>query len=394
MMLILVFGFFLRGAQSPGQCLPAEKIVPLEPREYGSYARFHPSGRYMMLSGVEARGEIYDLESRPVRQIVTPLQNEVYPVEGSWTLLASPLHLQEDQKHSMKYFSLQKVLQSPNAEPEFSDFEHDEYYHSSAEFADSTPRQLHFRTVLYESLKYRDYKVSWSKDGKAQVEKSEVKPLCPRIIEDDDVPLSESEQTRIDSRIAVLEAERLKWAKEILEAGSSNRQALAIQIGQTEAELVALLKRAGRLISLYGELSQPIVSKDGKYIAALVDDSNTVLYKIEKDGCRVVGETGFYTPKVSFAYPEGEALPRIAFVLSGRVQVYDFEKKQIWPISREKFHIARYPGFLNDGRVAYLYCDSGECGVTITDPYQVPGAPSGPCATASAASTKSKAGKK
>ena len=395
-------------------CVPARKFVPIGTagESLGAYMRFHPSGRYLLSS--RGGGKLFDLESNPVRRIETPTIDEVYPVEGSWKLLASPNH---NGGREMKYFSLQKILDATpgshmNVREEFSDSEHNQYYHSSAEFADSTPDNMHFRTVLYTRLRYRDYRVSWSSSGQALVEKGEIQNLCERILEPETrVEFTAAEIQQMEARVAVLEAERLKIAEEILVVEKAARGhdrlqkhfsarslELSNQIRRREAEIVDLMKKMNRLSASYGRLSQPIVSKDGHHVAAQIEGAGTTVLKIDGRNCHVVGKSEFYSGKVSFAYPNSEGDLLLAMFSEREMRVFDVKKNLIWKVSSEedgRNASLRYPGFLKDGRLAYYTCErsgnANSCGVVFVDPYQVAGAPEHACITESSVAANARA---
>ncbi len=116
-------------------CTPAKiTVAPPEPDGGGKYMRVHPSGDYVLQSHF-AGADILDLTShdangKPIAKLIqTAAANESYPVEGSWDLVASPLH-----KDGMRYYRFQDLLQlGTNAEPVFADKEHDNFYHSAVE---------------------------------------------------------------------------------------------------------------------------------------------------------------------------------------------------------------------------------------------------------------------
>ena len=392
---LLIFG-------ASQDCIPARKYVPVggENERLGAYMRFHPSGRYLLAS--VGAGVLYDLESSPVRRIQTPTIDEVYPVEGSWKLLASPNH-----GNGMRYYSLQKILDaaptnSRNVPEEFSDREHNEYYHSSAEFADSTPNNMHFRTVLFERLKYRDYRVSWSSTGEAQVEKGPIQRICRQVLAPETAATFTPEQIQVmEARLATLENERLKFAEELMviekaargspqveKYFSAKSQELATQISGRENEIVELMRKLNRFPSPRGEVSTPILSKDGNHVAAQMNGITAVL-KIEGETCRIVGQHRFASSKASFAYPDSDQQLVVAMYTQGAMHVWDVKKNLIWKVSSaddDRSGTLRYPGFLKDGRLAYYTCkrDERTCGVMFIDPYQVPGAPQKDCITRAA----------
>lgn len=129
------------------------------------------------------------------------------------------------------------------------------------------------------------------------------------------------------------------------------------------------------------QISNPVLSKDGQFVAGLVG-SKIELYSIGSNGdCKKEGSTGVRGSKVSFSYPEPGKLPKVAFVGEGGasdrfgrgVHIYDFETKNLKVITGDPAdgNSGRYyPGFTKDGRVLY----SDETGMVMVDPNQSDGA--------------------
>lgn len=310
--------------QAFAACIPARVEVdyPEDAPSVGMYHRVHPSGNYILSSGVYSNGfraggvAIIDLTKKDAAgkieavAIKTPMINETYPVEGTWSHLASPLH-----DDGMRYFKFDDVLkEQKDAKPVMNDREHSNWYHSAAELPGSTPENYKFRTMLYGNS-YRDYQISYDKDGKMK--------------------------------------------------GSSGTKT----------------KYACK--NLTGDLDSPILSKDGTEVAANVGHQ-TVIYKIKEDSsCELVESLGFYTSKVNFSYPKPPKKGQIVFKGSANVMVdgapqrvsgvfmYDRDTKVTTRLSNnaDNDEEPSYPGMTQDGRVIYQDINSRK--IIIVDPNQL-----------------------
>ncbi len=303
------------------ECIEKRKFIAVK-GDLGMYQRVHPSGNFVM-SSVGDRIKIFDLRTNPATAVDTPMKSEAYPVEGSWELIASPDHPVE----GMKYFSFNEALREGRAvKAKFNDPEHDEYYHSAAEFPDSTKEKLHFRTSLYTQLKYRDYVVTQnSGDEPPRVEKSTVKSLC--------------KETKDFSQPIL--------SKDGLYVGGIAHSA-----------------------KLKGPFSQTLQ-----------------IFRIDGEKCVPVSDAGFATSKPSFAYPEKDKAPKLVFTgetlepafvvpISNRIgdrtaaYIFDSGTGRTVKISQPG-ESPQYPGFTRDGRVIYAGLQNGRKGFYVVDPGQV-----------------------
>lgn len=299
------------------------------------YIRVHPSGKYVIVSlenGIAMLVDISDPKKPKISK--TPLKNEAYPVEPNWEYISSPY-----SKAGMEYYRFEDILnQGESAKPAFSDFRHNQFYQSSAEYSDSTVERRHFRTLLFSTLSARDYVIT--KNG-------------------------ESVSAKPENLVYVCE-------------------------------------------SVHKNLAQPILSKDGKFMATLelsekdlataTDNTNgsdvntgamsstTGIYKLEKDGsCEKTEDLGFATGKVSFSYPQEGKPDMLSFASSANFQsaesyntssveatyLYNRETKQNQLISMPWVESeAQYPGFTKDGRVIYATKRGKQVGFVIYDPSQ------------------------
>ena len=81
-----LIGFSIAQAQ---QFCPVYRHSGTLPDDAGMYQRIHPDGQYMLTSN--GYGSVIDLRNWSSPQIRrTAANDELYPVEGSWKLVASP----------------------------------------------------------------------------------------------------------------------------------------------------------------------------------------------------------------------------------------------------------------------------------------------------------------
>lgn len=320
-LIILGFASIIITNFAEAACVPARQVIkyPEDLPGVGQYHRIHPSGKYIMASGMtgdySAGVGIVDLTSKNdkgetvAKFIRTPLIDETYPVEGNWKLLASP-----NNSDGMRYYDFQDVLKNNVAsKPIMNDEQHNQYYHSASELPDSTAKVVKFRTMLW-SEKYRDYTVTYDNAGKV--------------------------------------------------------------ISTTHTDT----KRA--CSNLTNFLNAPILSKDGSEVAAIDNSGNAVIYKIKEDStCEIVENLGFPTSKVNFSYPKPGTKGQIVFRGNANVMVdgvptplrgvfiYDRDTKTTRRLSSNTDNNASYPGMTKDGRVIYTNINSRE--IVIVDPNQL-----------------------
>ena len=390
-MWIIAFG--IGNSWAAGSCVPARQFVEADVSAQ-IYMRIHPSGRYALAS-TDSSGVLYDLSVNPAKVIWTPTQNEVYPVEGNWKLLASPLH-----SDGMRYYSFQKILDAEKngnpaeVESEFNDADHNQWYHSAAELPDSKGNKLHFRTVLYDALKYRDYRVDFSNGKASNVQLGPIRDLCAHIdAKQKKVTTLDHEKRKAhEAELKKILRERNKLADELMvmveaSAYSDSRvfgrriEELSTVLYRSEQRMADLLNKLGQIGNHSGEISEPIVSKDGRYVAVDVNGQQKIL-KIEADRCREVYDFGFNTGKVSFAYPDSSRTVKVVFNSqeTGRASILDIKTQKVQTISDPDDLVKAYPGFTRDGRVIYASCGPSTCGFHIVDPNQLDGG-SGKCIT-------------
>lgn len=305
--------------QAFAACIPARVEVdyPEDAPSVGMYHRVHPSGGYILGSGIykgESGVGIIDISAKDAdgkivaRAIKTPMINETYPVEGSWSHLASPLH-----NDGMRYYKFDDILlKKQSADPVMNDPDHSNWYHSAAELPGSSKENFKFRTMLYGN-EYRDYQISYDKDGKLK--------------------------------------------------GSSG----------TKTKMACL--------NLTNGLDSPILSKDGTEVAANVGHQTVIYKIKDDSSCELVESLGFYTSKVNFSYPKPPKKGQIVFKGSANVMVdgapqrasgvfmYDRDTKTTFRLSSSNDEEPSYPGMTLDGRV--IYQDINNRKIIIVDPNQL-----------------------
>lgn len=172
-------------------CVPARTVVnyPDDLPNVGMYHRIHPSGNYVLASAAASgltsnRVVIIDLTGKVdgktvAKTINTPMIDETYPVEGNWSLLASP-----NNKDGMRYYKFDDVLKKEkDADAVMNDKDHNQYYHSSAELPGSTPQEFKFRTMLWQGSRYRDYTIKYKNNGSVdKVEHTETQTACGQTL--------------------------------------------------------------------------------------------------------------------------------------------------------------------------------------------------------------------
>ncbi len=308
------------------ECIEKRRFVPV-PGAIGLYQRVHPSGKYTMAS-INGQVIIFDLTTNPARAIKTSMNDETYPVEGSWDLLASPNHDDE----GMNYFSFDEVLRDGRkAQAKFNDPEHNEYYHSAAEFPDSTKEKRHFRTALYTKLRYRDYTMTPASLGRPAVQKSEIKSLCEQIV--DERPRDPVKDEALRSQLRTLEKTR-KDSLKIIErhqtmsinaANSRRRNELRtrllkakVSFNEDERKIIDAQRQLGLVDTTNEDLSEPTLSKDAELIGTVTRSPGELrktlqILKIEGSKCTRVADLGYATGKASFSYPEKNVSLKLTF---------------------------------------------------------------------------------
>ena len=305
----------------PPVCQSFGTFVPLEGKAEGmEYIRVHPTGNYVLYStgsygnpGVE----IADLtetasgtgQIKP-RIISTPLYNEAYPCEGSWTLISSC-----QEANGMVYYNFKDILESAEkAKPVFNDKDHDQYYQSCAEFPGSTPEQLRFRMLLYG----KSSRIYTLNKGQPSAVFGPKKDICSNI------GIEESVSQPILSKDGTEVAAYFDGSQRVFRINDNNG---------TCREVENLKYPTGKVSFSYRTLSDP-------------------------------GMIAFSTPDTIGV--SGELKPSES--LGNKIYVFDRGTKRTYRISQPWLdESAFYPGFTRDGRVIYATKRNGKNGIVIVD---------------------------
>ena len=322
-LLFILFSFSSFAADPLCEIETEGKFIPFRENNIpsGSYMRVHPSGDFVFHSGQNV--PIIDLREKDdqgnikPKVIPTPMFAEAYPIEGSWKFITSPLH-----KEGMKFFLFDDLLQKgKNATPPmvkmdgveqaFQDKEFNNYYQSAAELAGGTAKQVTYRVAIYDTMKFREYKVNFENGTPTTVTRGPINKICKNL-----------SLTRSSTPI---------FSKDGTEIALNTR---------------------------YANQSQ---------------SNTTKIFKLDSNGdCEQVDDLGFSTGKVNFSYPEPGKKGKVAFIGSGNIQsatgvrpstayyniisTYDRDTKVVQPVSvpyGKRNYQGMYPGFTKDGRIIF-----------------------------------------
>lgn len=391
--------FMLVGTNILAECIPAKSFIKYPASTgVGGYQRVHPNGDYVLHSsmgfrtpdgGSSSRVVLFDLknlnENGEAKPIMTPMNDEVYPIMSDWSLFASPNH-----NDGMRYYSLDKIIENKNsATPEFADRYHNEYYQSVGELSSSKTKK-HIRVTLYSRRNTKDYELEM-KDG-AVVSQKELKKgaICENIVNPSTAGITSDERIRLNSRIQSLTNEYLTLDRERSTSNTTTERRTQI-VSALEALRTEFNTIQSRMGAQSGEnFGSPVLSVDGNEVAASRSEGasrTTKIYKINSDySCELVDDLGFQTSKIQFSPPVAGKKGKIAFIgtptIAGRqatsgIYVYDRDTKELKMISKRNDGSLGYPGFTKNGRVIYPVCrrnpqvNGTSCGAEIVDPSQI-----------------------
>jgi hypothetical protein len=279
--------------------------------------RVHPSGNYLLFSGVNA--VIVDLTDRNhPKEIQTYMNREAYPVESSndWKWIASPNH---DDK--MRYYDFHDLL----AKREHSQFVYEdaglnEFYQSSAQLPSKAPGEFRFRTSIWTQLKYRDYTAYFDGDiVPKRVEKTKVKSLCPNL-------------------------KKFDFSQPILSKDGSEIAGLSKNKDGSETTKVYKIEKP-----------RCTLDYDVGY------NTGKVSFNYPPPGEKSMIT---FTATIANKGPNDS----VSRTMRSGVWVFDPNKNKTYPISSadDAFKVA-YPGFTQDGRIFYSTAKGLDFGVTIAD---------------------------
>jgi len=171
-------------------------------------------------------------------------------------------------------------------------------------------------------------------------------------------------------KISKKRAEHAKTRSEFNKTNAVARRVTELTEQQTDLSIQIKIAKEGE------QFPQPVLSKDGTYVAGLAMGRLQV-FKIEANGdcTRIPNSMAYRGSKVSFSYPEPGKKPQITFTVEAgafgdfdrKVIVYDLEKdKEVFVSDSLEDTEPYYPGFTKDGRVMF----KTKSGMTIVDPAQ------------------------
>lgn len=400
---------------APG-CLPKRETVFVDPIEgaeglsiSGMYMKTHPSGDYVIVSNptgvidLSRRGECGEISARFIK---SPMNAEAAPVEGKngWALLASPNH--ED---GMRYYRFDEILTSTaNAQADFQDIDHNQFYQSASEMEGSSENKIKFRTVLYSGGRYRDYQAVKGTDGKFKVTKSsEPGNLCMRIVDPKakkkpSASELKKQKQQMDRYNEILEGMR-EIEQRLVNSPQEDQEGLTDAYGELLAESESM-----QASGFVGQVHNPVLSKDGKEMSFLSEkgDNLKIARIINSTDCEITHDLGYQAGKGSFSRPKGGKKGIYVFPASytdvdastnekrtvNGVYVLDKDSGKVTKVADGK---GQYPGITDDGRIVYMQVDSDKRrSLKIVDLNQLEGGDISKCAKANTVTTKSSGGRK
>lgn len=141
------------------------------------------------------------------------MREESYPVEGAkggWELIASPVNGgSRGPNGGMDYFAFNDLKEKSqnSSKPAYTDPEHGEYYHSSAELPGSTDKVKKVRTLLYSDRNFRDYEMKMTGQGKVG---SVVPGIKGKICDNIFTPVGRTPESAAKFRNAQIEIQRVE----------------------------------------------------------------------------------------------------------------------------------------------------------------------------------------
>jgi hypothetical protein len=341
-------------------CGPERQYISMPSGRGGTYTRVHPSGNYMLVSGM-GDVKILDLTKNPAGVIDTPMIDETFPVQPSWDLLASPNH-----DDGMRYYMFKDIKErKASARPVFNDEKHNEYYHSSAQLPGTNSSTKKIRTLLYSNGSYKDYEFKMSGGSVSSVASGGEKKICSGGLSGPGAPLpissAEREQkiSEINRMIGDLEQRQNNASS------ASERQSLRAQRNQLIMQLQMYYQRS--------EFDRPILSQDGTEFGGHLGGTAKIV-TIVGDKCIIEKDLGLETSKINFSHKKPGKKGQVAFVSNEKAYLYDRDKDLLVDITGPGEGIDgyySYPGFTGDGRLIYQTKQNGEYKVVIVDPNQI-----------------------
>ena len=304
-------------------------LVPL-----GSYERFSPDGRFVLRSfsgaklGQVSLMELPELGGTVVRAYATPLQNEAFPVQGSWRWLVNV---------NGDHYRLQDVLQQQtSARPQFRGGMTG-FYAAASELPGDQPGQVKIRSLSWPNA-----------DGE---ESMSLGALSSRTLT---VDLA---QQRI-----VADSGRVYHCRDRAREDGAMYALPMISVDGTE----------------YAAMPQnPVQGQPTMRIYGFGDDGK---------GCELRDTFAHASGKTIFGFSQGQPGGDLAYEYRGQAWWYSRTLQQAFNLATPPAHAGEtltasaFPGLTRDGRVIYAstlrQCDAQgqncrqRVGYTVADPYQ------------------------
>ncbi len=396
-------------------CIVKKEEIVVDPEIQPSYLRVHPEGKYILYTDdTNESSSLLEIKKMNntyvVKNYLTPMQIEAFPVEPDWQLISSPYH----NDGTMKYFLLQDLLtKKPEDVKAVHSSNFNEYYHSIG--GDGAK----FSLLRWNFLGTKDFEVM-KKDGVLSLKES-ISPyiLCSNLFnlpvksknflnflnegllrihsimmtdsfednyeraDKDVLARYEAKGLKIDHDDPKMQEQyefdisRLAYEYDLVslqayvESGQISQQDVddykhfnALFFGQEQNKKGKGLKKIEALFEQmdFYVLTKPILSKDAKYVSGMLDGSTRV-YKInENKTCTEISNLGADVSKAGFAYPETFKNPVISFYVEDEedydkleLYVHDVGSKTTILVDTVRANTQMgYPGFTKDGRLVYM----------------------------------------
>lgn len=348
-----------------GPCEPPTTHYDIPNMDSGTYIRVHPEGKYIIVSSctrtttvtnvqTNDQGDVISQSSEstsngacivdltktppePPKVIPTQLNDESYPIEPHWDVVASPNHEKGTKMHYYRFkdlISLPKDKQKPIRVDDFNEF-----YHSAAM---TSPGQA--RVMVWSDLRFQDFTVN----------KDSVRPTSRKGYACNNLLPNNFDFKRFNQV-------RVELQKFFETCNPSGEKAGGVSCSTVES--TEIYKEYQALTSqLNLVLENPILSKDGREIGGLQNGKITI-FNFENNGqCQIEEQLPFRGSKINFTYPVKGKKGQIAFLgdhfqvgqTQNNIYIYDRDLKKTFLVGQLNGHNMSYPGFTKDGRLIYL----------------------------------------
>lgn len=377
----MIIIWILMAWASANPCEPPTKTYPLpQDQNMGDYLRVHPKGEFAILSSCTAKttpfrevdkktgkkvssgysiiGEgacLLDLRKLntdgTISIIPTKLNDEAYPVEPDWDLVASPNHNNDKEMH---YFSLKELTTKPKEQqmPIYKD-SFNEFYHSAARTPSGSTR-----VMMWSNLQHRDYT-----GASSSMKGGPIKLACSNLLPSN---FNYAHFNKVRNDLIAIYQNCADLPEDTPQQSKCYDQVSASPSATEYEKLEVHVKQV---------LENPILSKNGQEIGGLQGGKLTI-YALRNNGnCVTIDQLPFRGSKMSFDHPKSGKKGLIAFTSEGNevgdlvmssVYIYDRDSKKLVRIGAGA-ELSSYPGFTKDGRLMYLKAVNGVRELAIVD---------------------------